>query len=113
MKKLLIMLAAGTILFACNSETKTSSQQAAGTPAEVAAWLEVVLNGDGMTCEGCEKEVKAGVESLEGIESVESSHEEGWTRVKYDKNLTSVEEIEGKITETGYVVEGEKTAGEL
>ena len=63
---------------------------------------------DGMTCDGCENAIKAGVESLEGISSVESSFEEGWTKVKYDKSLTSVENIEGKITDTGYVVEGEK-----
>ena len=107
------MLAAGTILFACNSETKTSGKEAAGTPDAAAEWVEVVLNVDGMTCDGCEKAVKAGVESLAGIESVESSHEEGWTKVKYDKNLTSVEDIEGKITDTGYTVKGEKAEDNL
>jgi len=65
---------------------------------------------EGMTCNGCENAIKGGIESLSGIETVESSIEEGWTKVKYDKNLTSVEDIEGKITTTGYVVEGEKTS---
>lgn len=102
------MLVAGTLMFACNSETKTSQKAASETPAAAAEWVEVVLNVDGMTCDGCENAIKAGVESLEGIASVESSFEEGWTRVKYDKSLTSVENIEGKITDTGYVVEGEK-----
>ena len=113
MKKLLIILAAGAMLFACNSETKTSEEAATKTPAAAAEWVEVVLDVEGMTCDGCENAIKAGVESLEGIASVESSHEEGWTKVKYDKNLTSVDDIEGKITDTGYVVEGEKTEGDL
>lgn len=112
MRKILMILAAGVILFACNRETKTSGNATTETPL-AAEWVEVVLNVDGMTCDGCEKAIKAGVESLEGIESVESSHEEGWTKVKFDKNLTSLEDIEGKITDTGYVVKGEKTEGDL
>lgn len=108
MKKLLIVLAATGLLFACNSNTKSSEEDKTETPTVAAEWVEVVLNVDGMTCDGCENAIKGGVESLEGIASVESSFEEGWTKVKYDKNLTSVEDIEGKITDTGYVVEGEK-----
>ncbi len=64
---------------------------------------------EGMTCDGCENAIKAGVESMDGIDVVESSYEEGWTKVKFDQSLTSVEDIEAKITDTGYVVEGEKT----
>ncbi|MEN8227858.1 MAG: cation transporter [Bacteroidota bacterium] len=105
MKKLLIVLLAGAFMLACNNQTKSSEDAATETPAMAAEWVEVVLNVDGMTCDGCENAINGGVESLEGIASVESSHEEGWTKVKYDKNLTSVEDIEGKITETGYVVE--------
>jgi copper chaperone len=108
MKKILFILAATVMLFACNSNSKTPDEAASETPAVAAEWIEVVLNVDGMTCDGCENAIKAGIESLEGIASVESSFEEGWTKVKYDKSLTSVENIEGKITETGYVVEGEK-----
>jgi copper chaperone len=74
-----------------------------------AEWVEVVLQVEGMTCEGCENAIRTGVGSLEGVAEVESSHEAAWTRVKYDKNLTSLEEISAKITETGYEVKGEKT----
>ena len=61
-----------------------------------------------MTCDGCENAIKAGVENLDGIALVESSHEEGWTKVKYDANQTDLQQIEEKITETGYTVKGEK-----
>ena len=113
MKKIMIVLAAATLLVACNSNPKTSKEETTETSTVAAEWVEVLLDVDGMTCDGCENAIKAGVESLEGIASVESSHEEGWTKVKFDKNLTSVEDIEGKITDTGYVVEGEKTRVDL
>ena len=109
MKKIVLLFAATAILFACNTSPKTETESATETPAIASEMVEVVLNVDGMTCEGCEKAIQAGVESLEGIASCESSFEAGWTRVKYVASQTSVEDIEGKITETGYVVEGEKT----
>jgi copper chaperone len=107
MKKWMVLVTASLLLIACNSN-KATQETETETPAAAAEWVEVVLNVDGMTCDGCENAIKAGVENLDGIATVESSHEEGWTRVKYDANLTSVEEIEGKITETGYTVVGEK-----
>ena len=113
MKKIIIVLAAAALLFACNSNTKTSDEAASETPSMAAEWVEVVLNVDGMTCNGCENAIKGGIETLSGIETVESSFEEGWTKIKYDKNLTSLDDIEGKISDTGYVVEGEKASVSL
>ena len=99
-------------LFACNSQPKTGSHQSEEAVTSAGAdWVEVVLNVEGMTCEGCENAIKAGVESLDGIASVESSFEEAWTKVKFDKGVTSVEEISEKIADTGYRVVGEKEAG--
>lgn len=108
-----MLLVAAAILFSCNSQQKnnTEAQEAPATeetPSMQAEWVEVVLDVEGMTCDGCENAIKAGVENLDGIQMVESSHEEGWTKVKYDKTLTSLEDIEEKITETGYTVHGEK-----
>ena len=103
MKKFMIVLAAA-LLFACNSQTKSAETKVESVNPE---WIEVVLNVEGMTCDGCENAIKAGVESLDGIDVVESSFEEGWTKVKYDKSTTTIAEIEGKITDTGYEVKGE------
>lgn len=107
MNKFIILLAA-LMMVACNSQPKSD----ADTPKEEvvsaqAEWVEVTLEVEGMTCEGCENAIKAGVETLPGIEKVESSHVEAFTRVKFDKNVTSLEEISEKITETGYIVKGE------
>jgi len=93
------------LMIGCNNTDKQGKETAADNPN--AEWVEVTLNVDGMTCEGCENAIKAGVETLDGIASVESSFEEGWTKVKYDKGSTSVEDIEGKITDTGYTVKGD------
>ncbi len=107
MSKLMTLLIAAALMVSCSSN-QPKQDTSADTPAAAAEWVEVVLNVEGMTCTGCENAIKAGVENLEGIASVESSFEEGWTKVKYDASLTSVEEIEGKITDTGYTVHGEK-----
>ena len=105
MKKILFLFVAMAVV-ACNTQPK--SEQASDSSEAVAAqWVEVTLNVEGMTCDGCENAINAGVEGLEGIASVESSHEEAWTKVKFDKNTTSVEDISGKIAETGYEVKGE------
>ena len=108
MKKIMMLLFAAVLLAACNNTGKKSDETVLEAPATTAEWVEVTLNVGGMTCEGCENAIKAGVESLDGIASVESSFEEGWTKVKYDANQTSMEQIEGKIAETGYTVVGKK-----
>jgi copper chaperone CopZ len=108
MKKLLILgMALG--LLACSGQGNKQATDAEEAVTHQAEWTVVTLHVEGMTCEGCENAIKAGVESLEGIQEVESSHEEAFTRVKFDKSVTSLEEITGKITETGYEVLGEKT----
>jgi copper chaperone len=107
MKKLMMLLLAAALLTACNTSNKNTDEDSAAVEASAAEWVEVTLNVEGMTCDGCENAIKAGVESLDGIAAVESSHEEGWTKVKYDKSATSPKEIEAKITDTGYAVKGE------
>lgn len=102
MKKVLFLLSV-LALVACNTQqkTETTSDETSTVAAE---WVEVTLEVEGMTCDGCESAINAGVEKLEGIASVESSHEEAWTKVKFDAKATSVDDIKEKITETGYVV---------
>jgi len=107
MKKIMMMMFAVLLLAGCNSATEKKDTPAVDAEASAVELVEVVINVDGMTCEGCENAINAGVESLDGIASVESSHEEGWTKVKYDKAVTSAEDIEGKITDTGYTVKEE------
>jgi copper chaperone len=107
MKKIMMMLFAAVILVACNPAAEKKDQTSTDQNAPAAEWVEVTINVGGMTCEGCENAINANVEKLDGIATVESSYEEGWTKVKYDKTQTSVEDIKGKISDTGYEVKGE------
>jgi len=104
---MMMLLVAVALLAGCNTSGEKKEQPATGQQNAANEWVEVTIDVGGMTCDGCEKAIQASVEKLDGIASVESSHEEGWTRVKYDKSQTSVEDIEGKITDTGYTVKGE------
>lgn len=108
MHRIIICLLAAALMSACNTGGRTGAEATGQEQAAPAEWAEVTLDVGGMTCEGCENAIKANVENLEGIASVESSFEEGWTRVRYDGNLTSRAEIEAKIADTGYEVLGEK-----
>ena len=99
-----MLLVAAALLAGCNAPTEKTDLTETAEPVAAAEWVEVTLNVEGMTCDGCENAIKAGVESLDGIVEVESSHEEGWTKVKYDKALCSEEDIKAKITDTGYEV---------
>jgi len=107
MKKLMMLMFAAALLAGCNTTGEKKDKSSTEQQNLATEWVEVTINVGGMTCDGCEKAIKASVDKLDGIAEVESSHEEGWTRVKYDKTQTSVEDIEGKITETGYTVKGE------
>jgi len=102
-----MILFAGFLLAACSSSPKAEADQAVETSDADIEWTVVKLEVEGMTCDGCEKAIQAGVGSLEGIASVESSHEEGWTEVKYDASSTSLDDIKSKITDTGYTVKAE------
>lgn len=105
MKILWISLVAVLFMVACNTQPKTDASQSEETEISAdAQWVEVVINVNGMTCEGCENAINAGINGLEGIATVESSHVEKWTKVKFDENVTSVDEITATITETGYEV---------
>ena len=103
--KIIWIAMAALFLLACNTQTKTEATEAEGTEvAQEAQWVEVVINVNGMTCEGCENAINAGIKGLDGIATVESSFEEKWTKVKFDENLTSLDDIKASITETGYEV---------
>ena len=106
--KILWITLATIFMVACSTQTKKDVSQTEEVSVSAEAnWVEITLNVEGMTCEGCENAIKAGLENLEGIALVESSHEEAWTKVKYDSNATSKEDITSSITETGYEVKGE------
>ena len=67
---------------------------------------EIILNVEGMHCEGCENRVKSAVKSIEGVEKVEANHLTGIVEIEqvhlkhfYD-SLTIAKIIDLKEQET-------------
>ncbi|MBI3520384.1 MAG: mercuric transport protein MerTP [Bacteroidetes bacterium] len=59
---------------------------------------------EGMTCQGCEEEVKHEVSQLPGFIEATVNHETGNATVKFDKSKTSLEQVVSAINKTGYKV---------
>ncbi len=106
----LIFLAIATFC-ACNnsgdSKKSSSSDQVESSvvQADPAKVKTVELSVSGMTCGGCENTVTKAVKKLDGIASVEASHQEANTIVSFDTSLVSVEQIRNAIDESGFEVE--------
>jgi copper chaperone CopZ len=65
---------------------------------------EVNLDIAGMTCQGCEENIKNAVVNLPGFIKATTDHETGKATVKFDKSKTSIDEIVTAINATGYKV---------
>lgn len=59
---------------------------------------------EGMTCQGCEEEVKHEVSQLPGFIEATVNHETEKATVKFDKSKTSLEQVVTAINKTGYKV---------
>lgn len=64
---------------------------------------ETIINVEGMVCGGCENRVKNALFTIEGIESVEASHETGIVKV-ISKEKISEDIMKEKIEDIGFEV---------
>ncbi len=64
---------------------------------------EVVIKVEGMVCGGCENRVKNALKTLDGVNSVEASHENGIVKVNLDDSV-DVNKIKEKIEDIGFEV---------
>lgn len=64
---------------------------------------EVVIKVEGMVCGGCENRVKNALQTLDGVNSVEASHENGIVKVNLDDSV-DVNKIKEKIEDIGFEV---------
>ncbi|HIC31873.1 MAG TPA: mercuric transport protein MerTP [Flavobacteriaceae bacterium] len=63
---------------------------------------------EGMTCAGCEENIKHAVNELDGIINSQVSYAEGKATIEFDRTKTNEMEIELSINSTGYKVTGKK-----
>lgn len=66
--------------------------------------VEANFDIEGMTCQGCEEEVKHEIAQLPGFIEATVNHETGKAKVKFDKSKTSLEQVVQAINKTGYKV---------
>lgn len=67
----------------------------------------ILLQINGMTCEGCEMTITKAVSDIEGVVDVNASHTDSLTTVIFDTSKASIVLISEKINELGYTVVGE------
>ncbi|MBA7531769.1 hypothetical protein ES705_23990 [subsurface metagenome] len=70
------------------------------------SYMTVVLQVNGMTCEGCENTIVKSVGSLEGIKDVSASYLDSFATVVFDTSFVNTQTISEKINELGYEVKG-------
>lgn len=113
MKKILFLLLLPVFLFSCGSANQESSgDQTTDESSEqliVAEQMKtLVLDVEGMTCNGCEESVKKSIASLAGVTEVSASFVDSVAVVSFDPGQTSVEEIQNAVSGIGYAVTGFK-----
>lgn len=64
---------------------------------------ETKIKVNGMVCEGCENRVKNALSTIDGVQSVEASHETGIVTVKSNEKVDK-SAIEEKIDDIGFEV---------
>jgi len=63
---------------------------------------EIVLNIEGMHCEGCSSRLTKVLENIEGVMNVNVSLEDKRAELEIDENEISIEEIKDEISEAGF-----------
>lgn len=63
---------------------------------------EIILNIEGMHCEGCSNRLRKVLENLDGIISVSISLEDKIAELEIDETEISIEEIKDEISEAGF-----------
>ena len=68
---------------------------------------KIVLNVEGMVCNGCENRVKNALKTLDGVNDVEADHTTGIVTITSNDEL-SISTIEEKIEDIGFTIVKEK-----
>lgn len=69
---------------------------------------EINLKINGMTCVGCENNIKCIIKSIKGVKSVSANHKSGDVKI-FAKDNIGIDVLKRKIEELGYeVIVGER-----
>lgn len=67
---------------------------------------QTTLSVEGMSCEGCERNVVDALGALEGVAETTANHEDDRVRVEHDPAVVDADALGGAIEDAGYDVVG-------
>jgi copper ion binding protein len=101
-----LLITASLVAVSCNNSKKSNEGENSEISVENLETLEIEVTG--MTCGNCEKKIVKEVSALEGVKSVQASHEAENTIVEFDNSKTDLETIKKTIEDAGYTPHGHK-----
>lgn len=94
------------VAIACIQNTSKTSDQHSELE-DTLQFKKIVLQVEGMTCEGCEMTITKTLGELAGVKNVSASHLDSMTTIVFDTSLANVVLISESINQLGYKVVGE------
>ena len=67
---------------------------------------EIIINVEGMMCEGCENRIQNSLKSIEGIKEVKANYKEKTVTIVGES--VDIDKVKEKIEDIGFVVKDEK-----
>lgn len=64
---------------------------------------EIIINVEGMHCEGCERRVNNALSEIDGVKEVKADHNNGTVTIKTDSEI-DIDEVKEIIDDLGYEV---------
>lgn len=64
---------------------------------------EIILNVEGMMCEGCENRIKNAIKSIDGVVDVSAKHDTGIVKLIARENVTE-DIVKEKIEDIGFSI---------
>lgn len=85
-----------------NPNQPTTATMPAVTETEAQAYKTVIIEVEGMTCEGCAVHINETLKKLKGVVSAEANYPQKNVKVVYNPKQITLEQIKKAIDEIGY-----------
>lgn len=93
----------GFLVSALGSNAPETSNQAIVASENEAQNKTIIIEVEGMTCEGCASHIDETLKKLKGVISAKASYKDKNVKVVYNPNQITLEKIKKAINEIGYV----------
>lgn len=93
----------GFLVSALGSNTPETSNQIIAESENDSQNKTVIIEVEGMTCEGCASHIDETLKKLKGVISAKASYKDKNVKVVYNPNQITLEKIKKAINEIGYV----------